>query len=155
MTGFRINSSICISSDGLVYKWVDACDTLRRSLLNASTIGMPTMDYEAVVERILAYVESALHIHQDNKRHIVNYHREMVLADISAAQQQKVLVHLKIIIDHLAQTSCESLDRAEMEDLVAWLYTRGTNDSTPTRTGSMPSSRTSPTLKAPKAPRVG
>lgn len=88
------------------------------------------MDYEAAVERTLAYIESASHIHPDNKQLLVDYHREMVLADISSAQQQKVLAHLKIIIDHLAQTPCESLDREAMTDLVAWLYTRGTSDST-------------------------
>jgi hypothetical protein len=62
---------------------------------------MPTMDYEAAAARVLDYVESASHIHPDNKQLIHDYHRDMVLADISPAQQQKLLAHFKIITDHV------------------------------------------------------
>ena len=61
------------------------------------------MDYEAAVDRTLAYIDSATHIHPENKRLIQAYHRDMVLADISSAQQQKVLAHFKIITDHVGQ----------------------------------------------------
>lgn len=91
---------------------------------------MPTMDYEAAVDRTLAYIDSATHIHPENKRLIQAYHRDMVLADISSAQQQKVLAHFKIIIDHVGQTRFEDLDKEAIVDLVAWLYTRGTTNST-------------------------
>ncbi|MDB2284461.1 tyrosine-type recombinase/integrase [Halorubrum ezzemoulense] len=91
---------------------------------------MPTMDYEAAVTRILAYIESATHIHPENKRLIAEYHRDMVLADISSAQQQKVLAHFKIITDHVGQTRFVDLDKDAIVDLVAWLYTRGTSTST-------------------------
>ncbi|WP_256030402.1 tyrosine-type recombinase/integrase [Natronomonas aquatica] len=88
------------------------------------------MDYEAAVTRTLAYIESATHIHPENKRLIVEYHRDMVLADISSAQQQKVLAHFKIITDHVGQTRFVDLDKEAIVDLVAWLYTRGTSSST-------------------------
>jgi hypothetical protein len=54
------------------------------------------MDYEAAAARVLAYIDSADHIHPENKQLIRDYHRDMLLADISAAQQQKVLAHFKI-----------------------------------------------------------
>ncbi|MFC6989940.1 tyrosine-type recombinase/integrase [Haloplanus sp. GCM10025708] len=91
---------------------------------------MPTMDYEAAVNRTLAYIESATHIHPENKQLIAEYHRDMVLADISSAQQQKVLAHFKIITDHVGQTRFVDLDKEAIVDLVAWLYTRGTSSST-------------------------
>lgn len=91
---------------------------------------MPTMDYEAAAGRTLVYVESAAHIHPENKQLIRAYHRDMVLADISAAQQQKVLAHLKIITDHVGQTPFADLDKEDIVELVAWLYTRGTSAST-------------------------
>ncbi len=91
---------------------------------------MPTMDYEAAAARVLDYVESASHIHPENKRLIQAYHRDMVLADISSAQQQKVLSHFKIITDHVGQTPFTELDKDDIVDLVAWLYTRGTSAST-------------------------
>lgn len=90
---------------------------------------MPTMDYEAAA-RVLDYVESSPQIHSENKRLIQAYHRDMVLADISAAQQQKVLSHFKIITDHVGQTPFTELDKDDIADLVAWLYTRGTSAST-------------------------
>ena len=91
---------------------------------------MPTMDYEAAVARTLAYIESAAHIHPENKQLIAEYHRDMVLADISSAQQQKLLAHFKIITDHVGQTRFVDLDKEAIVDLVAWLYTRGTSSST-------------------------
>jgi site-specific recombinase XerD len=91
---------------------------------------MPTMDYEAAVARTLAYIESASHIHPENKRLIQAYHQEMVLADISAAQQQKVLAHFKIITDHVGLTRFTEMDKQAVTDLVAWLYTRGTSPAT-------------------------
>ncbi len=91
---------------------------------------MPTMDYEAAAARVLNYVESAPHIHPDNKQLIHDYHRDMVLADISPAQQQKLLAHFKIITDHVGQTPFTDLDKDDIMDLVAWLYTRGTSAST-------------------------
>jgi hypothetical protein len=88
------------------------------------------MDYEAAATRVLNYVESASHIHPENKRLIRAYHRDMVLADISHAQQQKVLSHFKIITDHIGQTPFADLDKDDIVELVAWLYTRGTSAST-------------------------
>jgi len=88
------------------------------------------MDYEAAADRVLNYVESASHIHPENKRLIQAYHRDMVLADISPAQQQKVLAHFKIITDHVGQTPFADLDKDDIVELVAWLYTRGTSAST-------------------------
>lgn len=88
------------------------------------------MDYEAAAARVLDYVESASHIHPDNKQLIHDYHRDMVLADISPAQQQKLLAHFKIITDHVGQTRFTDLDKDDIVDLVAWLYTRGTSAST-------------------------
>ncbi|WP_340102182.1 tyrosine-type recombinase/integrase [Salinibaculum salinum] len=88
------------------------------------------MDYEAAAARVLNYVESAPHIHPDNKQLIHDYHRDMVLADISPAQQQKLLAHFKIITDHVGQTPFTDLDKDDIMDLVAWLYTRGTSAST-------------------------
>ncbi|MGQ4555948.1 tyrosine-type recombinase/integrase [Halobellus sp. GM3] len=91
---------------------------------------MPTMDYEAAAARTLAYIETSPEIHPENKQLIFAYHREMVLADISAAQQQKVLAHFKIITEQVGLTRFTDLCRDDVEELVAWLYTRGTSPST-------------------------
>jgi site-specific recombinase XerD len=88
------------------------------------------MDYEAAAARTLAYIETSSDIHSENKQLIFAYHRDMVLADISAAQQQKVLAHFKIITDHVGLTRFTDLSRDDIEELVAWLYTRGTSPST-------------------------
>ncbi|ELZ20851.1 integrase [Halosimplex carlsbadense 2-9-1] len=90
---------------------------------------MPTMDYEGQVERNMEHFATA-DIHRSNKERLAAYHRDMVLRDISPAQQQKVTAHLRIIVDHIGTTSFEDLEKTDIEDLVAWLYTRGTSKAT-------------------------
>ncbi len=48
---------------------------------------MPTMDYEAAVTRTLVYIESTTHIHPENKQLMTEYHRDMILVNISSAQR--------------------------------------------------------------------
>jgi site-specific recombinase XerD len=93
---------------------------------------MPTMDYEAQVRRILAHIADSETIHPANKELIQRYHRHMVLSGISQAQQQKLLSHLKILIDHAGERPFHEFDKERIEEIVAWLYTRGTTESTVT-----------------------
>jgi site-specific recombinase XerD len=91
---------------------------------------MPTMDFEGAVTRTLAHIDVSPIIHPDNKQVIHDYHRDMVLSDISAAQQQKLTSHYKILAEHIGQTRFEDMEKEDLVDLVAWLYTRGTKEST-------------------------
>jgi len=91
---------------------------------------MPTMDLEGQVKRTLAHIENSETIHPENKELIKKYQRQMVLSDISAAQQQKLMAHYKIIAEHVGNGRFVDLDKDDMEELVAWLYTRGSKSST-------------------------
>jgi len=90
------------------------------------------MDFEGAVARTLAHIEASPVIHPANKELLQNYHRDMVLSDISAAQQQKLTSHYKVIAEHIGQTRFEDMEKEDLVDLVAWLYTRGTKESTVT-----------------------
>jgi integrase len=90
------------------------------------------MDFEGAVARTLAHIEASPVIHPANKELLQNYHRDMVLSDISAAQQQKLTSHYKVIAEHVGQTRFEDMEKEDLVDLVAWLYTRGTKESTVT-----------------------
>jgi len=91
---------------------------------------VPTMDFEAAVERTLTHIEHSPKIHPANKQLVQDYHRDMVLSDISVAQQQKLLSRYKILTEQVGQTKFEDLEKDDIRDLVAWLYTRGTTEST-------------------------
>lgn len=93
---------------------------------------MPTMDFEGAVARTLAHVDASDVIHPSNKKLIHDYHRDMILSDISAAQQQKLMSHYKVLAEHIGQTPFEDMEKGDLVDLVAWLYTRGTTESTVT-----------------------
>jgi hypothetical protein len=53
-----------------------------------------------------------------------------VLSDISAARQQKLLSHYKVLAEHVGDTRFTDLDKDDLEEIVAWLYTRETTIST-------------------------
>ncbi len=88
------------------------------------------MDFEAHVVRTLAQIDASDAIHPANKATIHAYHRDMLLADISAAQQQKLMSHFKIIALQVGQRRFEDLTKDDLVDLVTWLYTRDTSEST-------------------------
>ncbi|WP_235853599.1 tyrosine-type recombinase/integrase [Halosimplex salinum] len=87
------------------------------------------MDYEKQVARNMEYFAGS-DIHPANKESLQAYHQYMVLSDISAAQQQKLTSHLRIIVDHMGSTRFGDLEKDDMEDLIAWLYTRDTSKAT-------------------------
>lgn len=89
---------------------------------------MPTMDFDGQARRTLEYITTSGTIHPDNKELIKSYHRHMLLSGICAAQRQKLMAHLKIIVDHIGETPFDDLEKEDIEELVAWLYTRGTSD---------------------------
>lgn len=91
---------------------------------------MPTMDYEKKAAQSLAHIEASETIHPANKKLIRDYHRQMVLSDISGAQQQKLMSHYKILAEHAGGVPFAEFDKDDVEELVAWLYTRGTTNST-------------------------
>ncbi|WP_435180946.1 tyrosine-type recombinase/integrase [Halorussus sp. AFM4] len=93
---------------------------------------MPTMDYEGQAVRTLTYITESDSVHPANKELIQSYYRHMLLSGISPAQRQKLMAHLKIIVDHVGEIPFHDFDRDSIEDLVAWLYTRGTSESTVT-----------------------
>ena len=88
------------------------------------------MDYDRHARRSLAHITRSEAIHPDNKELTRSYHQHMLLSGISPAQRQKLLAHLKIIVDHVGETSFHDLEKDDMEALVAWLYTRGTTETT-------------------------
>jgi len=91
---------------------------------------MPTLDFEACVARTLAHIENSPQIHNENKRLIREFHRDLLLGGIGAARRQKLTAHLKVIADHLEGDRLDQLDRAAIEALIEWIYTRGTAPST-------------------------
>lgn len=91
---------------------------------------MPTMEFEEAVARTLAHIDTSPVIHPENKALIHQYHRHLLLSDISAARQQKSMSHLKIIAEQVGEERFQDMDKDQMVELVAWLYTRGTTDST-------------------------
>lgn len=93
---------------------------------------MPTMDYERQAARTLDHLIASETIHPANKDLIRAYYRHMLLSGISPAQRQKLMAHFKIIADHAGATPFEEFDKDDIEELVAWLYTRGTTESTVT-----------------------
>jgi len=80
---------------------------------------MPTMDYEGQVQRILSQITGSDTVHPANKELIRSYHQHMLLSGISPAQRQKLLAHLKIIVDHVGETAFRDLDKNDIEDIVA------------------------------------
>lgn len=93
---------------------------------------MPTMDFEAAVTRTLAHISTSPLIHPANKELVFTYHQEMLLSDISAAQRQKLTSRFKILAEHIGQTRFTDLEKTDIVELVAWLYTRDTTESTVT-----------------------
>lgn len=91
---------------------------------------MPTMDYERQARRALERISASPSVHPGNKDLIESYHRHLVLGDISPAQRQKLMCHLKIIAEYIGNTRFEYLQKGDIEELVAWLYTRGTTQAT-------------------------
>ena len=90
------------------------------------------MDYEGQTKRTLAHICGSATVHSANKELIQSYHQHMLLSGISPARRQKLLAHLKVIVDHAGDTPFHEFDKGDIEELVAWLYTRGTSESTVT-----------------------
>ncbi|WP_240792460.1 hypothetical protein [Salarchaeum sp. JOR-1] len=88
------------------------------------------MDFEAAVARTLEHIDASSGIHPANKKLIHDYHRDMILSDISIAQQQKLMSRFKILAEQVGQARFDELQKEDLVDLVAWLYTRGTTDAT-------------------------
>ncbi|MEF8814319.1 MAG: hypothetical protein V5A55_10950, partial [Halovenus sp.] len=77
-----------------------------------------------------AIIEESETIHPDNKEWLTAWHRDLNLADLSPATIQKRMAHMKVVADHLAETRLIDVDKAEMKELIEWLYSRDTADST-------------------------
>jgi len=88
------------------------------------------MDYEKRVSRILLTIEASNTISPSNKELLESFHRHLLLSGIGPARQQKVMAHLKILAQHVGESSFQDLEKEDIEELVAWLYTRDTTKTT-------------------------
>lgn len=91
---------------------------------------MPTLDFERQATRTLDYILNSPAIHPANKDLVRSYYRHLLFSGISAAQRQKLTSRLKILIEYIGDTPIRDLNREDIEELVAWLYTRGTSEAT-------------------------
>jgi site-specific recombinase XerD len=91
---------------------------------------MPTCDYERQATRTLDHIISSPVVNQGNKDLVEAYHRQLLFSGASAAHRQKLLSRLKILVEYIGETPIRELDREDIEELVAWLYTRGTTEAT-------------------------
>ena len=88
------------------------------------------MNFEKQALRNLEHMTKSETVHPANRDLIDSYYRYLCLSGISAAQRQKLTAHLRIIFDHAGGKPFKRLKKRDIEDIVAWLYTRGTAEST-------------------------
>lgn len=91
---------------------------------------MPTSNYEKRANQVLSSIEVSSTINQSNKRKLFEFHRSLLLAGIGAPRRQKLFSHLKIIAEYLGPSRFEDVEKADVEDLVEWIYMRGLRGST-------------------------
>ncbi|RKD85913.1 tyrosine-type recombinase/integrase [Halopiger aswanensis] len=91
---------------------------------------MPTADFEKQATRTLEYITESPTIDATNKKLIQAFYRHLLLSGISAARRQKLMAHLKIIAEHTEATPFPDLEKEDIEELVAWIYTRNITEST-------------------------
>jgi integrase len=91
---------------------------------------MPTVDYEAKVERTLDRIESSESIHPTNKEAIREFTRDLKLDGLSDAWLSKLTGHLIIIAEHLEDTRFEAMDTDDVKDLVEWAHDRDVSERT-------------------------
>ncbi|UWG49308.1 XerD/XerC family integrase (plasmid) [Halalkaliarchaeum sp. AArc-CO] len=88
------------------------------------------MDFERQATRTLEYITESPTIDSTNKQLIQSFCQQLRLSGISAARRQKLLAHLKIIAEQADSTAFQDFEKEDVEELVAWLYTRDVAEST-------------------------
>jgi site-specific recombinase XerD len=92
---------------------------------------MPTFDYGARIEKIIETIETSPEINQENKRLASDFKRDLKLdGGVSDARIQKVLSHLKVVLDHLGDTPLDSMEKDDIKDLVEWVHNRDISEVT-------------------------
>jgi site-specific recombinase XerD len=91
---------------------------------------MPTADYRAKVENVLAAVGDADEIHPDNAALLEEYRRDKELNGMSVATQQRNLSYLKKLAEHAGDTRFEEMGKDDVKDLVTWVHGRDLADET-------------------------
>lgn len=91
---------------------------------------MATLDFEAKVEQNKQAIQAADKINDRNAELLLEWCRDMELSDLSLATIQKRTSHLKIVAEHLGDTEFFEVDKDGMKDLVEWINSRDTADST-------------------------
>lgn len=91
---------------------------------------MPTADYEQRVTSTLEAVGESEAIALRNAELIRDYRRDKELGGMSAATQQRNLSYIKILAEHVGDTSFEDLDESDMKELVEWIQDRDLAEET-------------------------
>ncbi len=90
---------------------------------------MTLLDYEGRHEQILEKVKENDEVTEGNKGLLEEYHRHLMLQDYSDAHLQKLLSHLKKILEHV-DFDLKGAEREQIEEIVAWVNSRDIADAT-------------------------
>ena len=91
---------------------------------------MSALDFEGKVTGTMESIDDSDAIHPTNKAWLHEWQRDMSLSDLSTATIQKRMAHMKVVAEHLEQTPFTDLTKADVKDLVEWLQSRDTAEST-------------------------
>ncbi len=92
-------------------------------------MNMPLLDYEGRHKQILEKVKENDEVTKGNKELFEKYHRYLLLQDYSDAHLQKLLSHLKVVVEHI-DFDLKGADREQIEEIIAWVNSRDIADAT-------------------------
>jgi len=90
---------------------------------------MPIINFKKRVRRICKAIEESQDVNQANKQLFKDYHRHLMLQDHSPAHLQKVLSHLKVIIEKF-DFELRDASKEQIEEIVAWINGRDIAEAT-------------------------
>lgn len=90
---------------------------------------MPLLDYEARLKRTVNRCLKHDDISEENKNMFEDFLRYLRLQDYSPAHIEKLLSHLKMVMEHV-DFSLKGAGKEKIEDIVAWVHSRDISDAT-------------------------
>ncbi|HIP31889.1 MAG TPA: integrase [Crocinitomicaceae bacterium] len=90
---------------------------------------MPTTNWSAKIKSLLRRIENS-NIHENNKRLLLEFYRELLINDYSEARIHKLLNHLVIIAESFPELDLEEASNEDVKRIVAWVQERGLSSET-------------------------
>ncbi|MFW5903051.1 MAG: tyrosine-type recombinase/integrase [archaeon] len=90
---------------------------------------MPLLDYEGRHKQIVEKVKENSEVSEANKQLFEDYHRYLLLQDYSPAHLQKLLSHLKLIVEYV-EFDLRDAEKEQIEKIVAWVNSRDIAEAT-------------------------